>query len=216
MQTTESSQSPSAAPPGVALVPSPGSISLVPWQSTGGMISLAAVIIGGGLVLLARFKQRRANLARAARRDPLVHPDHPKHSDHLVSRAVSKQSATTMSAEVDAARAAASELRQLTDELASILDIKSQHLESLIARADTQLARLEKAAQRAQPAISSHEATSFAEAKPRPASIAPSSSHAEVHRLADQGLTPVEIARQIGKPTGTVELILSLRRAAAR
>lgn len=36
--------------------------------------------------------------------------------------------------------------------------------------------------------------------------------HAEVHALADAGLTPVEIAKRLSKPTGQVELILNLRR----
>jgi hypothetical protein len=37
--------------------------------------------------------------------------------------------------------------------------------------------------------------------------------HRKVYDLADQGLTPVDIARRIEKPTGQVELILALRRA---
>lgn len=41
-----------------------------------------------------------------------------------------------------------------------------------------------------------------------------SAQHAEVHALADAGLTPVEIAKRLSKPTGQVELILNLRRAA--
>jgi len=37
--------------------------------------------------------------------------------------------------------------------------------------------------------------------------------HKRVHALADQGLDSVEIARQINRPTGQVDLILALRRA---
>jgi hypothetical protein len=37
--------------------------------------------------------------------------------------------------------------------------------------------------------------------------------HREVLELADQGLSPVEIAQRLGKPTGQVELVLNLRRA---
>jgi hypothetical protein len=166
----------------------------VPWQSTGGLISLAAVVIGGGLVLLARIKQR------GVRTD--------KRSE---TRSATKQPVST---EIASARAAASELRQLAEELASMLDAKSQHLESLIARADAQLARLERTT--LAPRATERDAAAIAEPKHRPATPAPNASHAEVHRLADQGLTPVEIARQIGKPTGTVELILNLRRVAAR
>lgn len=39
--------------------------------------------------------------------------------------------------------------------------------------------------------------------------------HRAIYVLADRGLSPVEIARQTGKPTGQIELILNLRRAAS-
>ncbi len=37
-------------------------------------------------------------------------------------------------------------------------------------------------------------------------------SHQEVYELADGGLSAVDIARKLDKPTGQVELILNLRR----
>ncbi len=46
-----------------------------------------------------------------------------------------------------------------------------------------------------------------------PAAASLSSQHAEVHALADAGLTPVEIAKRLSKPTGQIELILNLRKA---
>jgi len=36
--------------------------------------------------------------------------------------------------------------------------------------------------------------------------------HQEIYRLADEGKPPTEIARQLGRTTGEVELILNLRR----
>jgi DNA-binding NarL/FixJ family response regulator len=44
---------------------------------------------------------------------------------------------------------------------------------------------------------------------PEPADVDP--RHAEVYALADQGRTPPEIAQQLGRPHGEVELILALR-----
>ena len=35
--------------------------------------------------------------------------------------------------------------------------------------------------------------------------------HAQVYDLADEGLSPPEIARQLGRPSGEIELILALR-----
>jgi DNA-binding NarL/FixJ family response regulator len=39
--------------------------------------------------------------------------------------------------------------------------------------------------------------------------------HAQVYDLADEGLSPPEIARQLGRPSGEIELILALRGDAA-
>ena len=41
-------------------------------------------------------------------------------------------------------------------------------------------------------------------------------AYGDIYRLADAGLSPVEIARQLGQSTGAIELILSLRTAKAR
>lgn len=49
---------------------------------------------------------------------------------------------------------------------------------------------------------------------PNQAATSLSTQHAEVHALADAGLTPVEIAQRLSKPTGQIELILNLRKAA--
>jgi hypothetical protein len=50
-----------------------------------------------------------------------------------------------------------------------------------------------------------------------PAPSAPlDARHGAIYHLADAGLSPVQIARQTGLPTGQVELIIGLRRAAAR
>ena len=35
--------------------------------------------------------------------------------------------------------------------------------------------------------------------------------HAQVYDLADEGLSAPEIARQLGRPSGEIELILALR-----
>ncbi len=189
---------------GSQLVPAPGqpasALSIAPWHSTGGMISLAAVLIGGALILHARFKIARA------KRD--TRPDSSKPRPNAAPASGTSQITT----DIKNARAAAAELRQLTEELASILDAKSQHLEALIEQADQRLARLSSATKPDKPAASSMGQPAQA---PAPPSSAPASPHAHIHALADEGLSPIDIARRTGKPTGTIELILSLRRAAA-
>jgi DNA-binding NarL/FixJ family response regulator len=54
------------------------------------------------------------------------------------------------------------------------------------------------------------------EARPRAAKsdnleLPPDPRHADVYRMADQGNSPNEIARQLNRPHGEVELILALR-----
>ncbi len=44
----------------------------------------------------------------------------------------------------------------------------------------------------------------------------PISRHTEVYKLADSGLTSMQIAKQVNKPTGEIELILSLRKTKAQ
>jgi hypothetical protein len=41
----------------------------------------------------------------------------------------------------------------------------------------------------------------------------PDPRHAEVYALADQGLSPRDVARKLGRPNGEIELILALRTA---
>lgn len=44
---------------------------------------------------------------------------------------------------------------------------------------------------------------------------APDPRHAEVYALADEGLSPREVARRLGRPNGEIELILALRSGTA-
>jgi hypothetical protein len=190
---------------GSQLVTAPGqpesALSIAPWHSTGGMISLAAVLIGGALILHARFKLARTN------RDARPDSSKPRSTEAPAS------GTSQITTDIKNAHAAAAELRQLTEELASILDAKSQHLESLIEQADERIARLSSAA-KFDKATATSRVGEPARA-PAPPSSSPASPHAHIHALADEGLSPIDIARRTGKPTGTIELILSLRRAAA-
>jgi hypothetical protein len=95
---------------------------------------------------------------------------------------------------------------ELTGRLAANMDAKAARLERLIAQADDRLARLE--------------ASPMIEVKPRPdrrPGPPPPVSDTDplnrrVYELADQGMPPLEIARQLSQQVGHVELILNLRR----
>lgn len=94
-----------------------------------------------------------------------------------------------------------SDMKELTERLATELDARAERLERLLDAADQRIVELEKALARG------------LEVKPiaRPhGQVDP--AFAEVYELADQGLRPVDIARRTQRPTGQVELILNLRR----
>jgi len=100
---------------------------------------------------------------------------------------------------------------ELTRRLAAILDNKAARLEVLIGQADERMRSLEAATSARRPGSQqAPERERAVEPEPRDA-VDP--FHRKVYDLADQGLTPVDIARRIDRPTGQVELILALRRA---
>jgi hypothetical protein len=113
------------------------------------------------------------------------------------------------------------ELEELTRHFGSQLDAKSIRLEKLIREADqriAQLSQLHKApedavegrsdqppqarAMNGQPTAGYHENRSDSGDDPLASSI---------YEMADQGDTPIEIARRLGEHIGKVELILALR-----
>ncbi len=102
---------------------------------------------------------------------------------------------------------------ELTRRLAAVLENRAARIEVLLEQADERLAALETARTSAP--------TTEASRTPPPAAgfslsdAAPTTDplHRKVYDLADRGLTPVDIARQIDRPTGQIELILALRRA---
>lgn len=101
---------------------------------------------------------------------------------------------------------------KLTRELIDELEARAERLERLIERAETTITELRASEQRA-----AAKPTVIAEAKLKHAPTAPEPSifadpmHREVCAMADDGLSPVDIARRLQMPTGQVELILNLR-----
>ncbi len=115
------------------------------------------------------------------------------------------------------------ELDELARQLMGRLDSRFAKLEATIKDADERIDRLNRMIR----AKNGHTAldvtvdedgtdglTSIGKAESQ--SREPDDPHAEVYRLADQRLTPVEIATKVGRSTGEIELILSLRRVRAQ
>jgi hypothetical protein len=107
--------------------------------------------------------------------------------------------------------------RQMTAQL----DTRAARLEILMKEADEKLASLKAATSGIVASPAEHPITAYPPvpvsegrsiiAKPEKLEIPPDPRHADVYQMADQGSSPNEIARQLNRPHGEVELILALR-----
>jgi len=103
------------------------------------------------------------------------------------------------------------ELSAMARQITAQIDTRSAKLELLIREADEKIAALRAAApqSRASPYAITGPISPRAEVREEPVD----SAHAQVYALADQGRSPREIAAQLGRPDGEIELILALRMA---
>jgi hypothetical protein len=114
------------------------------------------------------------------------------------------------------------QLQTVAREITGQIDTRYRVLEAVIRDADRKIARLETMS--GQGAAADKPAThldvtvgddceTYPAAEPSNARTSPggNASRERIYALADGGASLVDIARQIGRPTGEVELILSLR-----
>jgi hypothetical protein len=105
------------------------------------------------------------------------------------------------------------ELSEMARQVTAGLDTRAAKLDSLIREADQKIAILTSLQQAAtvnqsQPGVT---APPTPEPVQRPSPYEPDPRHLEVYTLADQGQTPGQIAGQLNRPNGEIELILALR-----
>lgn len=162
-----------------------------------GLIALGSIMM---LIVIARMLGRRKPRARAG-----------MHAPATAQEAAAPKFTSTASH--DRLERLMADAEELTRRLAAVLDNKAAKIEVLIEQADERLRALEGAAARPGPAAGRGEAADARDAQDAPAPLSMDPLHRKVYDLADQGLTPVDIARKIDRPTGQVELILALRRA---
>lgn len=112
------------------------------------------------------------------------------------------------------------ELSEMARQMTAQLDTRAAKLELLIKEADDRIATLKRAAAGITTVPSDERTELLATFSELPAEETPSAPsppdprNLEVYDLADQGLTIQEIAHELGRPTGEVELILALRTGA--
>jgi hypothetical protein len=114
------------------------------------------------------------------------------------------------------------EMLQTAQQMTAQLDTRAARLEVLLKEADEKLAALKRAtasqtretglatALTDTPVIMKASAVEAAQGVEKP-ETPPDPRHGDVYALADQGRSPVEIARRLNRPNGEVELILALR-----
>jgi len=122
------------------------------------------------------------------RKDPLDKP--PRFATLARQRSVEKQMQNVLV-----------ELSEMARQITAQIDTRAAKLEALIREADEKIATMKSNAPPALP-------------MPPPANAMPISDprHAQVYALADQGRSSTEIAQQLHRPSGEIELILALRR----
>jgi hypothetical protein len=104
------------------------------------------------------------------------------------------------------------ELSDMARQISAQLDTRAAKLEALIKEADEKLAALKLAA-RGEPGAAAPGAPGRANEErlvPEPANVV-DAAHALVYALADQGRSAREIAQELNRPSGEIELILALR-----
>lgn len=160
-------------------------------------LSLGLIAIGGVLVMVFVFRMlwRRPKATRERAAAPAPRRPGASNADERLEQLMA-------------------DAEELTRRLAAILDDRAARLELLIEQAEAKAGELRSLAERPAPTAAPPPPPA-----PRPlATMAEESAaidpfHRRVYELADQGLSPVDIARRIERPTGQVELILALRRA---
>jgi len=151
-------------------------------------VPVASIAVAVGLLLFS-LRRRQRELAQRSQRDPLSR-NPPRATE-------SQQLGRDLEALVV-------ELEELSRQISAQIDTRFAKLEAAIRDADRRIAVLRRL---------THQDTPQTDDQPD-AAAGEDARHGIVYELADAGLSPVEIARELGKTPGEVELILKLRKSA--
>jgi len=166
------------------------------WPST--LMALAGAVILSFTLLRILARQRAA-----ARHEPSPASDRIREI---------RQRASAQRGPVEEVMADAVEL---TNRLAAQLDNRAERIEQLLDEAHEAADRLERALDRASRVRENGLARAAPSSDSASRGIDPGPSdgvHAQIYRLADEGLDASAIAHETGQPRGQVELVLALRR----
>ena len=178
---------------------------------------LALLLLGLVLSITGLFsalrKRKRAGYRPAAGTSAREQLDAARSPDPVAQRRDHRSSMDAIGVEIE----------QLARRVGAQLDNKAARLETLLNEAERTISRLESATAAAKrQALPSRDllaaVPAAAATPPRPA--VPTAAERDrlthdVHGLADQGLDAAAIAKAVDRPVGQIQLILSLREAAA-
>lgn len=99
------------------------------------------------------------------------------------------------------------ELSEMARQVTAGLDTRAAKLDALIREADEKIAALSALTS----AVPIDKSVPLEAAPPPACAYEPDPRHVEVYTLADQGQSPSQIAGQLNRPNGEIELILALR-----
>jgi hypothetical protein len=172
-----------------------------------GVMMAAGVLIITVVMMMRLWRARRRNTARAA--TPIAD------RAGLTPRAAAREGTERMEAVMV-------EMQELTRVCAAQVENRVARLEMLLREADDRIARL-SAATGETPQVSARNPSqgSVGGAAARPAPVVRPIIGADelsqrVYALADTGMAPGDVARELGEHTGKVELILALRQESRR
>jgi DNA-binding NarL/FixJ family response regulator len=185
---------------GAAVLPLAVGLALGASSLSNQHITLVLVIAGISILLLTTTRRR----IRRAQNSPQAY------AREQLSRLRSERS---LVADIEELMA---ELEQFSRQMQARLDTKFAKLETAIRDADQRIDQLDRLLRRAEgePTVDVTVGGSEPAAESPPAA-ADGDRHQAVYQLADAGLTPAQIAQELGQSIGEVELIVALRKASS-
>ena len=162
---------------------------LTEWLSNDSFVPLALVVIVIYLLMSSYLRKQRARSGSA------------QSSLSQVERPSTTSGRADIRRDIDALLV---ELQELSRRISAEIDVRFAKLEVAMRDADRRIAALNRLAHQGE--------TQTAEPETKNTDEGQDIRHAIVYELADQGYSSVEIAKDLGKTPGEVELILNLRR----
>jgi hypothetical protein len=163
-------------------------------------ITMVLVIAGISILLLTATRRR----IRRAQNSPQAYAREQRSRLH---------SERSLVADIEELMA---ELEQFSRQMQARLDTKFAKLETAIRDADQRVDQLDRLLRRAEGEPTVDLTVGGSEpADEGPPVASDGDRHQAVYRLADAGLTPAQIAEELGQSIGEVELIVALRKASS-